>query len=130
MLGRSAKPNFIPCADFMAVEQSMSYRKQGSRRRFAFCSALLLAAAPVAAQDAPPGQTANSSVGQVGQRQTREKAAATIAPTARIASRIVNRVQSRIRNRIDRYYDPKANAASPFEVAGEQARIAGRQRRR
>lgn len=68
---------------------------------------------------------------QPGQRQTREQIAqdAGIEPMARINGRIQNRVQSRIRNRIDRYYNPQANAASPFQVAGEQARAAGRSRR-
>ena len=46
----------------------------------------------------------------------------------RIDSRVQNRVQSRIRNRIDRYYDPQANAVSPFKVAGDQARTAGKPR--
>jgi hypothetical protein len=114
---------------------------------------LILSAAPVAAQDryqddtqqqpAPiqqslpetrQGETARSAAGQTGQtgqRQTREILSqdAGIEPMARINGRIQNRVQSRIRNRIDRYYDPQANAASPFEVAGDQARAAGRPRR-
>lgn len=77
------------------------------------------------------GQAATSAAGQTGQRQTREEVAAEagIEPMGRINSRIQNRVQSRIRNRIDRYYDPQANAASPFAVAGDQARAAGRPRR-
>lgn len=78
----------------------------------------------------PSGRTARSSVGQVGQRQTRDTAAqqAGIKPMARVANRIQNRVQNRIRNRIDRYYDPRANATDPFVVAGEQARTSGRPR--
>lgn len=121
-------------------------------RRAAFLAMLLSAAAPAMAQDAPrdetvefsasrvdlqraapdtrAGQTARSSVGQVGQRQTREQAAPSIEPMGRIASRVQNRIQSRIHNRIDRYYDPRANATSPFATAGEQARTAGRARRR
>lgn len=111
---------------------------------------LILSAAPVVAQDryqddeqgrvtsvqqplpeTRQGETARSAAGQAGQRQTREILAqdAGIEPMARINGRIQNRVQSRIRNRIDRYYDPQANAASPFEVAGDQARAAGRPRR-
>ncbi|MHA6724032.1 hypothetical protein [Sphingomonas sp. RS2018] len=76
------------------------------------------------------GRTASASVGQVGQRQTRETTAqqAGIEPMARIASRVQNRVQNRIRNRIDRYYDPRANATDPFIVAGDQARRGGRRR--
>lgn len=77
------------------------------------------------------GETVRSAAGQTGQRRTREQIArdAGIEPMARINTRIQNRVQSRIRNRIDRYYDPQANAVSPFEVAGDQARTAGRPRR-
>lgn len=78
-----------------------------------------------------PGQTATSPAGQTGQRQTREQVAQDtgIEPMGRITNRIQNRAQTRIRNRIDRYYDPQANTTSPFAVAGEQARTAGRQRR-
>lgn len=76
------------------------------------------------------GRTARSSVGQVGQRQTRDTAAAQagIKPMARIASRIQNRVQNRVRNRIDRDYDPLAGATDPFAVAEDQARTTGRPR--
>ncbi len=78
----------------------------------------------------PSGGIARSSVGQVGQRQTRDTAAqqAGIKPMARIVSRIPNRVQNRIRNRIDPSYDPQANAASPFLTAEDQARLASRGR--
>lgn len=77
----------------------------------------------------PSGSTARSSVGQVGQRQTRDTTAqqAGIKPAARVANRVQNRVQNRIRNRIDRYYEPRANATDPFVVAGEQVRARGRQ---
>jgi hypothetical protein len=78
----------------------------------------------------PSGRTARSSVGQVGQRQTRDIAADQTGgkPMARTESRVQNRVQNRIRNRIDRYYDPRANATDPFIVAGDQARENGRPR--
>lgn len=68
---------------------------------------------------------------QIGQRQTREELSleAGIDPMARINGRIQNRVQSRLRNRIDRYYDPQANAISPFKVAGDQVRAAAAARR-
>ena len=81
--------------------------------------------------NSPTWRTGDVGSGQAGQRQTRETLSqdAGIEPMARINGRIQNRVQSRIRNRIDRYYDPQANAASPFEVAGDQARTAGRPRR-
>jgi len=78
----------------------------------------------------PTGRIAQSAAGQVGQRQTRDRAAqqAGVKPMARIANRIQNRVQNRIRNRIDRNYDPQANATDPFVVAEDQARTSGRPR--
>lgn len=76
------------------------------------------------------GQIADSVVGQIGQRQTRESGATVtgIKPTTRLVSRIQNRVQNRIRNRIDRNYDSEANATNLFKVAEEQARVSNRQR--
>lgn len=81
-------------------------------------------------QTNPSGRTARSSVGQVGERQTRDAATQQlgIKPMARIVSRIQNRVQNRIRNRIDRFYDGRANATDPFVVAGDEARKSGRPR--
>jgi hypothetical protein len=101
--------------------------------------ALLLAPLPSMAQtqsqrqtqnEQRPGRVAESAVGEVGQRQTRERPQANIEPMSRINSRIANRVQNRIRNRIDRYYNPQANATSPFEVAADRARDAGSRDRR
>lgn len=82
--------------------------------------------------DPQVGRTAPSQAGQVGQRQTRASTETTIGstPMARISNRVPNRVQSRIRNRIDRDYDPRANATSPFVVAGERVRAATRPRSR
>lgn len=74
------------------------------------------------------GRTADAGSGRIGQRQRREDGVSNIEPLGRIESRVANRVQSRIRNRIDRYYDPQANETSPFRVAGDQARVAGRRR--
>ncbi len=107
---------------------------------------LLVCAVPVAAQGrdqdqalATPsipsqtrqGETAHSAAGQAGLRQSREQLAIDtgIEPMGRINGRIQNRVQSRVRNRIDRYYDPRANATSPFAVASEQAKALGRSHR-
>ena len=85
---------------------------------------------PATTPSAPlPGRIARSSVGEVGQRQARDQDVNGLRPTARIASRIENRVQSRLRTRIDRTYDPQANATSPFAVAEDQTRAAGRPRR-
>ena len=75
-----------------------------------------------------PGRAAESAVGRVGERQTRENAVPNLRPMARLSNRINNRVQSRIRNRIDENYDPQANATSPFEAAEEQTRAATRGR--
>jgi len=85
---------------------------------------LLLLATPLAAQDVAGGQTAQSSAGQVGQRQTREATAAALgrAPLDRIDTRLRIRVQSRIRNRIDRGYVAGASGTSAFDAAAaEQA---------
>jgi hypothetical protein len=78
---------------------------------------------PVVVQDRT-GRTVDVNGGRVGQRQTREQAAPALGvnPMARVNSRIPNRVQSRMRNRIDQYYDPSANARSPFVIAEAQAR--------
>lgn len=77
---------------------------------------------------APLGQVADSPVGEVGQRQTREQSVEGIKPMARIANRVQNRVQNRIRNRIDRNYDPQANTIDPFTIAEERVRSATRPR--
>lgn len=90
---------------------------------------------PGAVQSAQPpqpsqrlGETAKSTVGQVGLRQSQGQLAQELnaKPMARLENRIQNRIESRVRNRIDRYYDPKANATSPFSIAGEQLRKTGR----
>lgn len=81
---------------------------------------LVIAGVPVMAQDRP-GQIANSSVGEVGQRQTRDQLVS--QPLARINSRISNRVESRIANRIDRFYNSDSqNGTSAYEAAGQRVR--------
>lgn len=77
------------------------------------------------------GDVALSAAGQAGKRQTREQVAAQIGidAMARVNSRVQNRVQARIRNRIDQYYDPRANATTPFAVASEQVSAAGQRKR-
>lgn len=97
----------------------------------AWRAAMLLASccaavSPTWAQDAQSGQAPLVAAGKVGQRQTREEAAPNLQSLRRVQNRISNRVQSRLRNRIDRFYDPQANATSPFEVASDQARTTGR----
>ena len=71
------------------------------------------------------GRTADAGNGQIGERVRRSADQSSTKPFARVDSRVSNRVENRIRNRIDRYYDPQAHAASPFKVAGDQARTAG-----
>ena len=75
-----------------------------------------------------PGRIGDSPVGEIGQRQTRDRPPAGVEPLARFNGRIANRVESRLRNRIDPYYDPQANATSPFLSASDQARVAGQRR--
>ena len=103
-------------------------------RRFAHGAALftgLLGCGALAvAQDARLAQTARSSVGQVGQRQTRAQAAASIQPMGRIATRIDNRIQSRLHSRIDPTYDANDDAAAQLKLAGAKAGVGGRLNRR
>jgi hypothetical protein len=86
-------------------------------------AALLCLTTPVAAQEAA-NDVATSSVGRIGQRQTRTESPVNAKPMSRVNSRIQNRVTTRIRNRIDRYYRPQ-DEASAFEAAGDAARTAG-----
>jgi P pilus assembly chaperone PapD len=78
------------------------------------------------ANPVPNGRLSNAGNGQIGQRQTRRDTAANVPPLERIQGRVANRVQNRLRTRIDRFYDPQANAATPFRVASEQARTSRR----
>lgn len=71
------------------------------------------------------GQVSESSVGEVGQRQTRFNVAKGIVPMARVASRIQNRVDSRIHSRIDRGYNPEVDATSSIELTEKQIRTSG-----
>lgn len=74
-----------------------------------------------------PGHIATSSVGQIGQRQTGDRGPDAV-PTGRIANRLQNRVQNRIQTRVDRDYEAQTSATSPFAVAEDQVRGAGRRR--
>lgn len=124
-------------------------RARSDRRALLGSAAAVLAslAVPVSAQGVPPqnptedpagieqaetqneglqrtARTADTDIGEVGQRQTMRDGPAMQDPLDRIASRINNRVENRIRNRIDRNYDPTANATSPYAVADSQTRAA------
>ena len=66
-------------------------------------------------------QPKQTGVGRAGQRQNRDATTGIVA-LQRLDTRVVSRVQTRLRTRIDRYYDPQANATSPFKVAGERLR--------
>lgn len=67
------------------------------------------------------GRTADTGVGDVGQRQIQRGTPEAVSTLGRINNRVENRVQNRIRNRIDRNYDPTANATAPFERAERRA---------
>lgn len=100
------------------------------------CLIMLMAspgvAFPASAQQQQPsqGRAARSPVGEVGQRQTRQRPETGIAPMARIENRLDTRVPLRIRNRIDRDYDPQADPAARYRAATERARAATRPVRR
>lgn len=101
----------------------MTAKSMRSCRLVAFGALLLTVAPGWTAQAAAPrqGSLAETAVGEVGQRQTKSHSPTDIGPMGRLNSRVANRVQSRLRNRIDRYYDPRANTTSPFEVASERS---------
>lgn len=84
-----------------------------------FVASGLFTVAPVSAQQMATGQTATSSVGQVGRRQSQ---VLNVKPVARLNNRIQNRVQSRIRSRIDRDYSAPSDTLSSFTSAAAQAR--------
>lgn len=76
-------------------------------------------------KQATEGQVAQASVGQVGQRQTREQTVPNTPPTERIASRLQTRIQARLRTRIDQQATPSATALTAFSIAEDEARTAG-----
>jgi hypothetical protein len=106
------------------------------RSRVILLASVVLASAAYAQNELPldPSQRLarlpQASVGTVGERLDEDDAPKIVRPLAAVASRVQNRVQSRLRNRIDRFYDPQANAQSPFIIAADEARVAGRRRRR
>lgn len=72
------------------------------------------------------GRVATSSVGAVGQRQTRLQSAQGIAPAARVAGRIQSRIETRLHSRIDRGYDPLTGGTAAFRAAEREVGSAGR----
>lgn len=107
----------------------LAWRVVPKTRAIAMIASIALGSMPAVAQKISGG-TGRSSVGQVGQRQTRDQNPAGIEPLARINNRLQNRVQSRQRNRIDRFYDPRVDVTSPFAVAADQVRNASNAGRR
>lgn len=95
-------------------------------RMLAVITLVISVGSPAFAQDsaATAGRTAESSVGAVGQRQTRANTgdAFNIEPMARLDTRISNRIRSRLRNRIDRDYVSTADAVGAFTEANERTR--------
>ncbi len=90
--------------------------------RTALPAIALFAAIPVQAQAQARGQGPMSSVGTIGQRQSRERAGESVVATGRIAGRIQSRIQARIRNRIDRDYAPPGDTTSAVAAAQNEAR--------
>lgn len=82
---------------------------------------LLLPTAPVIAQTDPPG-AARSSVGTIGQRQTRSDVTTNAMTLGRINGRLENRVPSRLQTRLDRNYDRAASVSDRIQAAADQAR--------
>lgn len=68
------------------------------------------------------GQTVDTGIGEVGQRQSTANTAPNVNPAERVNNRIQNRVQNRLINRIDRYYAPRDNAAGAFDEASARVR--------
>lgn len=66
------------------------------------------------------GCTAETGVGQVGLRQTRDNPALNIEPSRRIENRIRSRVESRLKTRIDRGFSGPANATVEIERASNR----------
>lgn len=67
------------------------------------------------------GRTAETGVGEVGQRLTRWDIAPNIEPMARVNRRIENRVENRLTSRIDTENRREADANSAFEMANRRA---------
>ena len=65
-------------------------------------------------------RTADTGIGEVGQRQTGSETAVLQQPLNRIASRINNRIENRIRNRIDRNYDPTQSSEAIRQPVNRQ----------
>lgn len=85
----------------------------------------IAASAPISAQSLPidpAARTADSAVGEVGQRQTVKNDASNIEVPRRTSNRIESRIENRIQNRIDRNYSVLNNASSQLKQAENQAR--------
>ena len=88
--------------------------------------------APIDAQSLPidpAARTADSAVGEVGQRQTLKNDTSNIEVPRRTSNRIESRIENRIQNRIDRNYSVLNNASSQIKQAESQARNASQGKR-
>lgn len=65
-------------------------------------------------------RTADTGIGEVGQRQTGSEPAVLQQPLGRITSRINTRIENRIRNRIDRNYDPTQSSEAIRQPVNRQ----------
>ena len=95
-------------------------------RDITLCAAVLTVSAPAAqAQQNRNSQVVDSAVGEVGQRQSREKLEIGGNQLGlRADTRINNRVQLRFQNRLDRFYNPQT-ATTAIQAASNRARSAG-----
>jgi hypothetical protein len=85
-------------------------------------TALIWIPPAIAQTEAASSRTASSSVGRVGQRQTRDQVVPSAPPMARINNRLISRVQSRINSRIDRNYNRQASSTASIERAEREVR--------
>lgn len=69
-----------------------------------------------------PGDTARSSIGVVGRRQSTEQTKLIAKPMARLNSRLSNRIENRLRNRVDSAYRGDADAGSQAREADARGR--------
>ena len=76
------------------------------------------------------GQTAETTAGQVGERQEADESPINVQPAQRIENRIESRVRSRVNKRVDNRPDTEPDAGSSYEIADIRARQASGLRQR
>lgn len=71
---------------------------------------------------AQSGRTADTGIGEVGERQTKDTSAANIAPMGRVENRLSNRIHGRYNNRLDRFQYPDVTGSAAFTAAEKETR--------